>query len=87
MNFCRLTAWYTASNYSKVRQDPPNLFFPCKSMKSEKFPFLLFLATLKIAQQPLLCDRRCVKHYLHRKIFAAESIHITIQTSKYINGK
>ena len=42
-------------------------------MESEKFPFQLFLATLKTAQQPLLCNRIFVKHYFHRNIFVAES--------------
>ena len=44
-----------------------------KSLKSAKFQFQLFLTTLDIMGS------------LYRKIFVVVSIHIAIQTSKYLN--
>ena len=67
---------YGNSNFSKIRQDLPNLFFPCKSMKSGKFPFQ-FLATFKIALAAFnFGQNNTVKTRLPQKIFLGESIHI-----------
>ena len=42
-------ARYKARNFSKIRQDLPNLFFSFKSLKSEKISLKLFLTILKVA--------------------------------------
>ena len=54
-------------------------------MKSEKISFRLILATLKIALAASTLRQNGCKTRLQRKIFVAESFHITFQTSKYIN--
>ena len=73
-------ARYKASNFSKIRQDLPNLFFfPASLWNQKNFSsscFLIYLA---------FCGKIVVKHGLLRKKTVAESIHITIQASKYIN--
>ena len=53
-------------------------FSPCKSMKSEEFPFQFFWLYLTQHQVPLLRYRIVVKYNIQRKIFVAESINITI---------
>ena len=60
-------------------------FFPCKSIKSEKLPFQLFLTTLKIALAASTLWQYSCKRDFHRKIFVVESTNITIQTSWYTN--
>ena len=53
-------------------------------MKSEKFLFQLFLTTFKIALAAYTLWQNNCKAHPQRK-FVTESIHITIQISKYTN--
>ena len=56
-----------------------------KSLKSAKFQFQLFSTTLDIMGiSSLRADIIAVKRDIHRKIFVATSIQISIQTLKHL---
>ena len=74
---------YKTNNFSKIRQDLPELFFFHVRLWNQKNFRSSCWLRLRLHWRPILCDRINVKQYFQRKIFVTESNHIPIETSKY----
>ena len=70
---------------SQIRGDLPNPFFLLKSYEINK---AFFQAIFDLIEHclPLLSEGIVVKHEVRKERFIEDSIHITTQNLKYLNG-